>query len=87
MARTPVKHVILTRTGDQLSPAKATLVNFVVKYIKRPVPKYNLPDAVSFRSVLQQGAQLGYIRPAIFNDDLAFCSTPAALPASPKGQC
>jgi len=64
--------VILTRLGDQLSPAKATLVNFVVKYIKRLVPKYNLPDAVSFRSVLQRGAQLGYIRPDLVNEDLAF---------------
>ena len=47
---TPIKHVILTRMGDQLSAAKGTLVNFVVKYVKRLVPKYNLPDAISFRS-------------------------------------
>ena len=52
---TPIKHVILTRMGDQLSAAKGTLVNFVVKYVKRPVPKYNLPDAISFRSALQRG--------------------------------
>lgn len=85
VARTPVKHVILTRLGDQLSPAKATLVNFVVKYIKRLVPKYNLPDAVSFRSVLQQGAQLGYIRPAIFNDDLAFLQYTGGTTGIAKG--
>jgi long-chain acyl-CoA synthetase len=48
--KTQVKHVILTRMGDQLSTAKGTLVNFVVKYIKRLVPKYHLPDAISFRS-------------------------------------
>jgi hypothetical protein len=52
--KTQVKHVILTRMGDQLSTAKGTLVNFVVKYIKRLVPKYHLPDAISFRSALQR---------------------------------
>lgn len=31
VAKTAVRHVILTRMGDQLAPIKATLVNFVVK--------------------------------------------------------
>ena len=69
---TQVKHVILTRMGDQLSAAKGTLVNFVVKYIKRLVPKYNLPDAISFRSALQRGRRLQYVKPDIINTDLAF---------------
>ena len=85
VANTPVKHVVLTRLGDQLSPAKATLVNFVVKYIKRLVPKYNLPDAVSFRSVLQQGAQLDYFRPDIVNDDLAFLQYTGGTTGIAKG--
>lgn len=85
VANTPVKHVVLTRLGDQLSPAKATLVNFVVKYIKRLVPKYNLPDAVSFRSVLQQGAQLDYFRPDIENDDLAFLQYTGGTTGIAKG--
>ena len=85
VANTPVKHVILTRLGDQLSPAKATLVNFVVKYIKRLVPKYNLPDAVSFRSVLQQGAQLDYLRPEIHNEDLAFLQYTGGTTGIAKG--
>ena len=56
MFNTPIKHVILTRMGDQLSAAKGTLVNFVVKYVKRTVPKYNLPDAISFRSAAARPA-------------------------------
>ncbi|MGD8162549.1 long-chain-fatty-acid--CoA ligase FadD [Pantoea sp. FN0307] len=85
VAKTSVRHVILTRLGDQLSPAKATLVNFVVKYIKRLVPKYNLPDAVSFRSVLQQGAQLDYFRPELQNDDLAFLQYTGGTTGVAKG--
>ena len=85
VAKTAVRHVILTRLGDQLSPAKATLVNFVVKYIKRLVPKYNLPDAVSFRSVLQQGAQLDYCRPEVGNDALAFLQYTGGTTGIAKG--
>ncbi|WP_459782921.1 AMP-binding protein, partial [Photobacterium sp. R1] len=38
--KTSVGHVILTSLGDQLSRPKGTLVNFVVKHIKKMVPKY-----------------------------------------------
>ncbi|MGE9549987.1 long-chain-fatty-acid--CoA ligase FadD [Erwinia amylovora] len=85
VARTQVKHVILTRLGDQLSPAKATLVNFVVKYIKRLVPKYHLPDALSFRSALHKGERLQYVRPDIVNDDLAFLQYTGGTTGVAKG--
>ncbi|KOC89031.1 long-chain fatty acid--CoA ligase [Winslowiella iniecta] len=83
--RTQVKHVILTRLGDQLSPAKATLVNFVVKYIKRLVPKYNLPNAISFRSAMHQGYRLQYVKPDIINDDLAFLQYTGGTTGVAKG--
>lgn len=83
--KTPVKHVILTRLGDQLSPAKATLVNFVVKYIKRLVPKYNLPHAISFRSAMHQGYRLQYVKPDIINDDLAFLQYTGGTTGVAKG--
>ena len=70
--KTGVKHVILTRMGDHLGLAKGTLVNFVVKYIKKLVPKYNLPNAISFRRALSKGQLLQYIKPHIQADDLAF---------------
>lgn len=52
--KTQVKHVILTRMGDQLSTAKGTLVNFAVKYVKRLVPSpsagcYLLPPCAPCR--------------------------------------
>jgi len=83
--KTQVKHVILTRLGDQLSPAKATLVNFVVKYIKRLVPKYNLPNAVSFRSAMHKGYRLQYVKPDIINDDLAFLQYTGGTTGVAKG--
>ncbi|PLY37596.1 long-chain-fatty-acid--CoA ligase FadD [Pectobacterium carotovorum] len=82
---TAVKHVILTRMGDQLSTAKGTLVNFVVKYIKRLVPKYHLPDAISFRRVLQEGRRQQYIRPDMINSDLAFLQYTGGTTGVAKG--
>ena len=82
---TPIKHVILTRMGDQLSAAKGTLVNFVVKYVKRLVPKYNLPDAISFRSALQRGRRLQYVKPDIINADLAFLQYTGGTTGVAKG--
>ncbi|MCY0628036.1 hypothetical protein OVX87_10625 [Klebsiella pneumoniae] len=87
MAKTQVQHVILTRMGDQLSTAKGTLVNFVVKYIKRLVPKYHLPDAISFRSALQHGYRMQYVKPEIVAEDLAFLQYTGAPPAWPKVRC
>lgn len=83
--KTQVKHVILTRMGDQLSAAKGTLVNFVVKYIKRLVPKYNLPDAISFRVALQRGRRLQYVKPDIINSDLAFLQYTGGTTGVAKG--
>ncbi|MGV3344393.1 long-chain-fatty-acid--CoA ligase FadD [Enterobacteriaceae bacterium LUAb1] len=85
VAKTSVKNVVLTRMGDQLSPGKATLVNFVVKYIKRLVPKYDLPGAISFRSSLQRGGHRQYIKPDIGNDDLAFLQYTGGTTGVAKG--
>lgn len=85
VAETPIKHVMLTRMGDQLAPVKATLVNFVVKYVKKLVPKYHLPGAVPFRSALQQGAQMRYQRPTLTNNDLAFLQYTGGTTGVAKG--
>lgn len=85
VAETGIKQVVLTRLGDQLSPVKGTLVNFVVKYVKRLVPKYHLPNAISFRDVLQQGKALSYERPAMSNDDLAFLQYTGGTTGVAKG--
>ena len=82
---TSIKHVILTRMGDQLSRPKATLVDFVVKYIKRLVPKYNLPDAISFRRAMHLGYRMQYIKPEITGDDLAFLQYTGGTTGIAKG--
>ncbi|MFA9500146.1 long-chain-fatty-acid--CoA ligase FadD [Mannheimia sp. E30BD] len=82
---TNIKHVILTRMGDQLSFGKRTLVNFVVKYVKKLVPKYKLPHAVSFREVLSIGKQRQYVKPTIVSSDLAFLQYTGGTTGVAKG--
>lgn len=82
---TQIKHVILTRMGDQLSFGKRTLVNFVVKYVKKLVPKYKLPHAVSFREALSIGKQRQYVKPILHSDDLAFLQYTGGTTGVAKG--
>ena len=82
---TQIEHVILTRMGDQLSFGKRTLVNFVVKYIKKLVPKYKLPHSVSFREALSIGKQRQYVKPNLESSDLAFLQYTGGTTGVAKG--
>ena len=57
LPKTSVKHIIVTQIADLHSPLKRCLINSVVKYVKRLVPAYSLPQAVSFNDALERGAQ------------------------------
>jgi len=67
IAETDVKHVVTTQVGDFLSFPKSAIVNVVLKYVKRAVPAYKLPTAISLTDALRAGSgqdlapmQLGY---------------------------
>lgn len=82
---TAIEHVILTSLGDQLAVGKRSLVNFVVKYIKRLVPKYSLPGAVSFRRALRTGRHQQYVKPLLGHDDLALLQYTGGTTGVAKG--
>lgn len=69
--RVNVKHIIVTDMGDMLGLVKGAIVNFVVKHIKKLVPDYSLPTAISFKSVLSKGASQTLKKPAIDVEDVA----------------
>ena len=71
--------------GDQLSFGKRNLVNFVVKYVKKLVPKYKLPNAVTFREVLSIGKFRQYVRPQIDREYLAFLQYTGGTTGVAKG--
>jgi long-chain acyl-CoA synthetase len=83
--KTCVNHVILTSLGDQLSRPKGTLVNFVVKYVKKMVPKYHLPHATSMRAVLKKGRRMQYVKPFLSGEDTAFLQYTGGTTGVAKG--
>ncbi|NMM50507.1 AMP-binding protein [Marinigracilibium pacificum] len=81
---TSIKNVIITELGDMLGFLKGSIVNFVVKNVKKMVPSYNLPGAIKFKSTLKAD-------PAKFNkqtlsgDDLAFLQYTGGTTGVSKG--
>ncbi|WCE30553.1 long-chain-fatty-acid--CoA ligase FadD [Vibrio sp. SCSIO 43137] len=82
---TPVRNVVLTSLGQMLPRAKGTIVDFVVKYVKGMVPKYNLPGAISFRKALQKGRRLQYVKPFMSGEDIAFLQYTGGTTGVAKG--
>ena len=71
IANTPIKHVVLCAMGDQLGLVKGTLVNYVVRNVKKMVPVFNLPNAIRFNDAVSQGRQASLIRPDLHPTDIA----------------
>jgi long-chain acyl-CoA synthetase len=82
---TPVKNVVLTSLGQLLPTAKGTVVDFVVKYVKGMVPKYDLPGAISFKKALQKGRRLQYVKPFMSGEDIAFLQYTGGTTGVAKG--
>ena len=55
ISKTPVKHVILVSIGEMFGGLKGMLINFVIRKVKKMVPKYNLPGAIKFSDCLKKG--------------------------------
>ncbi|WP_339719850.1 long-chain-fatty-acid--CoA ligase FadD [uncultured Paraglaciecola sp.] len=82
---TAIETVLLTSIGDMLSPLKKTLTNFVIKYVKKMIPAFDLPHAESFLSALKQGNKQVYQRPEISGEDLAFLQYTGGTTGVSKG--
>ena len=83
-AKTPVKHVIVTSLGELLG-LKGAIVNLVVRKVKKMVPAYHLPGAVSFKQVLAEGAGAKLVTPPLGHDDLAFLQYTGGTTGVSKG--
>uniref|UniRef100_A6VVM2 Long-chain-fatty-acid--CoA ligase n=1 Tax=Marinomonas sp. (strain MWYL1) TaxID=400668 RepID=A6VVM2_MARMS len=55
LAKTSIKHVIITEIADFHPPLKRLLVNSVVKYVKKMVPEYHISGALTLNDVLSKG--------------------------------
>ncbi len=82
---TKIQHVIVTELGDMLGFPKSLVVNTVVKHVKKMVPEFSLPDAISFNSALERGAQLTCTRVPMELDEVAFLQYTGGTTGVSKG--
>jgi long-chain acyl-CoA synthetase len=84
LARTPVKKVVVTSLGELLG-FKGTIVNFVVRHVKKMVPAFELPNALRFGEVLAEGARHELKPVALGQDDVAFLQYTGGTTGVAKG--
>ncbi|WED44388.1 AMP-binding protein [Legionella cardiaca] len=85
LPHTDLKHVVITQIGDLFPVIKKIIVNSVVKYIKKMVPDYNIPHAISFNDALQQG-ESGHLEPAqLDHQSIAFLQYTGGTTGVAKG--
>ncbi|WP_111977794.1 long-chain-fatty-acid--CoA ligase FadD [Algibacillus agarilyticus] len=82
---TPIKNIVMTGLGDLLGLVKGTIVNAVVKHIKKMVPAYKLPQPEPFKRAIAIGSSLEYVRPDVKGSDLAFLQYTGGTTGVAKG--
>ena len=85
LADTPLKQVITTGLGDMLGFPKGALVNFVLKYVKKMVPDYDIPGTVRFRDALAAGRRHTLPQIDIDPSDIAFLQYTGGTTGVAKG--
>jgi long-chain acyl-CoA synthetase len=85
IARTAVRHVVVTGVGDLLGFPKRQFAHFVVRRVKKMVPPFSLSGAVSFDAMLARGAAARFEPVKVAADDLAFLQYTGGTTGVSKG--
>ncbi len=85
IGNTSVKNIVIARLGDMLGFPKNRIVNFVVKYIKKLVPAWKLPEAVSYPHAIAQGRAAEYRPVTVEHEDIAFLQYTGGTTGLSKG--
>ncbi|KAA0700042.1 long-chain fatty acid--CoA ligase [Neorhizobium sp. P12A] len=84
LARTDVRHVVVTSMGEMLG-LKGLIVNYVVRKVKKLVPAWSIPGHTSFRRALEQGRRLTLKPASIQGSDIAFLQYTGGTTGIAKG--
>jgi Acyl-CoA synthetases (AMP-forming)/AMP-acid ligases II len=71
IGKTPVKHVIVASVGDMLGTLKGTLVNFVLRSVRKQIPAWNIPGHIRFNAAMSKVSANNYKRPNLTLSDTA----------------
>jgi len=87
---TNVRHVVLASMGDLLGAVKGTMVNFVVRNVRKIVPEFRLPldrerTVTQFNSAVSQGSNLSLQQPVLGPESVAFLQYTGGTTGVSKG--
>ena len=85
IAHTQLRHVVVTPLGEMLGAVKGTLVNFVIRHVKKMVPAWKLPGSLSFKAALGAGRRHGWKAVPLAQDDIAFLQYTGGTTGISKG--
>lgn len=88
VAKTGVQTVITTRVGDMVKFPKGPIINFVLKYIKKSIPAFDLPSSLnitSFNAALKKGKSKDFKPVALSHSDTAFLQYTGGTTGVAKG--
>lgn len=80
-----IRHVVVTELADLHPAPKRWVINAAVKYVKKMVPAYSLPDATPLRQALKKGRGLEQRDAPQTLDDLAALQYTGGTTGKPKG--
>jgi len=83
--RTQLEHVIVTGVGDRLGWPKSAIVNLLLRHVRKQVPRWELPGALRFNDVLEQGTFLPFEPVATTHEDIAFLQYTGGTTGVAKG--
>ena len=78
-------HVITTEVGDLFPVVKEVVTNVVVKYVRKMVPEWRIPEAIEFNAALREGRGLTLAEVELRRDDVAFLQYTGGTTGVAKG--
>ena len=85
ISNTGVKHVILTKLVDMFDFPKSTIIDLVIRHVKKMIPAWNLPNHIKFKDVLAKGKNLTLSPVKLQHTDIAFLQYTGGTTGVAKG--